>query len=355
MSASKPFPAKTGEEYMTIGWKWTFHEVGASESKTQSLGSSTSDLFLTFETASPHACKTMAEVESAELPEGSRETEPCTPVVSTLLNEGCCGLQPPPANEAQRILRVWGWFNKRGPIRPGGIPVPITFGWTFNIHTGRYESPARPISYYSEIGPGASAWDLRNIDRGERCFDREQMLAEGTGRCGAWADWLVWAISTWGGARVAEIGVVVNSGAGRECGSGEPESCILLVKNWGFRASTPTRNAAFPYWSTAPVDLLGVPGQNIENPPPYFWDHALVRAGEGAAAALFDPSYGNGPFQGANKDEVLQNYQNASIDGYCRPKDLGGKFRAPYECRPSSSGSLLLLGVKGGMEWPGWP
>jgi hypothetical protein len=165
------------------------------------------------------------------------------------------------------------------------------------------------------------------------------------------------ALNNLGGAPIRSrvIGLVVDSGPGRECGSTEPEVCIMLVKNWRFEASQRTRNAAFPYWSTAPIDLLGVPGQSVENPPPYFWDHAIVRAGEGAASALYDPSYGNGPFRGANAQAVLQQYQNASISGYCRPWNLGEQGKPPYECRWAPSGSLLLLSVLGGMNWPTWP
>lgn len=53
----------------------------------------------------------------------------------------------------------------------------------------------------------------------------------------------------------------------------------------------------------------GIPGQKNPNPPPIFFNHFIVEY----AGMVWDPSYGAGPFGGANNGENA--HENAAIDG----------------------------------------
>jgi hypothetical protein len=124
----------------------------------------------------------------------------------------------------------------------------------------------------------------------------------------------------------------------------EPFVCTMLIPKWKFLGgNNRTGVLKFPIRADSIQDEPGVPGQANENPPPYFWDHAIVKAGMGKSAALYDPSYGTGPFPTAkelqeigenkraqpNQEGVLKQYQGASVTAYCKP--VVGK-RLPDAC-----------------------
>ena len=137
----------------------------------------------------------------------------------------------------------------------------------------------------------------------------------------------------------------------------------MLVKVWNWPGRV---NRGFPYQARAVIDQLGTPGQGDENPPPFFWDHAIARAGRGRpelSSALYDPSYGTGPWPSEAElqeiregrkpqptiGEVMQKYQDASISGYCQPAGNGIQ-ELPRRCQVSLVGSTVQLGA---IRWNG--
>jgi hypothetical protein len=103
--------------------------------------------------------------------------------------------------------------------------------------------------------------------------------ADGTGRCGAWARFMVAMHNIHGITSSAVFGVVPVSAP------------VLLVKNLTFNGAG-TLPVPFTYvGNTECVKNDGIFGQGKNNPQFLFGDHALVRH----ATGIYDPSYGVGP------------------------------------------------------------
>ena len=101
---------------------------------------------------------------------------------------------------------------------------------------------------------------------------------DGTGRCGAWARFLVAMHQVHGITSSAVFGVVPRSAP------------LLIVKNCTF--SSNSLPVPFPFAGrTQCVKIDGIFGQGKNNPQCTFGDHALVRYG----TRIYDPSYGVGP------------------------------------------------------------
>ncbi len=144
------------------------------------------------------------------------------------------------------------------------------------------------------------------------------------GTCTAWADFLKNTLVVHGVPTVKRL--VVRSAYANG-------NALLLVKNWQFNGQgslapyCPDTPFIGPYdpsiVSEAPfvqfnelTDLPGVPGQNNANPPARFNLHWIVGLGGQVSpdgiwitGALFDPSYGTGPFTHIG-------WENASIAGH---------------------------------------
>ena len=103
--------------------------------------------------------------------------------------------------------------------------------------------------------------------------------ADGTGRCGGWADFLVAMHRVHGVTSSSVFGV-------------QPISTdMLIVKNCTFSGAG-TRPEPFTHrGETECVKNNGIPGQGKNNPQFTFGDHALVKH----ATGIYDPSYGVGP------------------------------------------------------------
>lgn len=102
--------------------------------------------------------------------------------------------------------------------------------------------------------------------------------ADGTGRCGAWARFLVAMHQAHGVTSSAVFGVV------------PVDAQLLIVKNCTFGAGT--QPVPFTHRGQSEcVKQQGIVGQGKNNPQFTFGDHALVRHSTG----IYDPSYGVGP------------------------------------------------------------
>jgi len=347
ISASKSLPDTAGSEPLTINWTWTVELTGTLGAITQSLGSSESNLYVTIAEPPVPPCATVAEAESASSETFSEEGEEdgaCVPIYFTTLQEGLGGrrLFRGPLREFELIAMVWKIFSKEekmtmlpvGPlsaVNRNQIPVPNVAPELYNPRTGLWRQIAgERYRYYQPVAPGENATVEVNPRTG--CNTWQQTLADGTGKCGAWAEGLWLSLLADGARSARRVHLSVNLGAAApKCRPSEPFVCVMLVKNWDFPAGV--LGPGFPFAARTVIDTLGIAGQGNENPPPYFWDHAIVKAGTGAAksSALYDPSYGTGPFPAnlteiiaggkpqPNEVEVLKQYSEASTDGYCEP------------------------------------
>jgi hypothetical protein len=351
ISANAPLPAEVNYESMQIKWTWTVQVRSEASPTTQSLGSSTLNLFLTSAEPSPAPCKTLAEAQGASGGEETIEANQCTPIYFTLLYAAVVPVALPAPTELQTIEKIWGGFTQPGTLpeslrlpinRKKPMKVPILRRTKYTAERGDFE-PGTIFKYYENVNPGATA--DKNVNR-EACNTLEDMMATGKGRCGAWATLMVATLNVDKVFSGRLIHLVVNFGAtaAGECNEMEPFVCTMLIPKWKFLGgNNRTGVLKFPIRADSIQDEPGVPGQANENPPPYFWDHAIVKAGMGKSAALYDPSYGTGPFPTAkelqeigenkraqpNQEGVLKQYQGASVTAYCKP--VVGK-RLPDAC-----------------------
>jgi hypothetical protein len=376
--ANKPLPERVGYESMTIKWAWEIKIKGESSTDSQSLGSSTLDLFLTYAKPPTPACQTVAEAEAAatELAEAEKEGT-CTPIYFTMLESIATNVEQVRPPEKAIIDAAWRVFGKTGnefPLRQDD-PWRVTFPGILvpGVRSIWYALNPRPGSgprgswiparwwyrYYGAVQPGRTA--AAPVNR-VGCGTFVKLYKDGVGRCGAWAEALMVSLRAMGANSAELIHLVVNFGASPQpCNENEPMVCIMLVKWWNFNPRTPySGDPNFPFLATSVLDLLGAAGQGNENPPPYFWDHAITKAGTGLSAALFDPSYGTGSFPTATEvteieartrtqptqEGVLKQYQEASMAGFCRPVTLGMPNKLPQRCQIKAVGRLALRAVK---------
>ena len=140
--------------------------------------------------------------------------------------------------------------------------------------------------------------------------------ADGTGRCGAWARFLVAMHEVHGVTSSAVFGVV------------PIDAPYLIVRNCDFVGPG---KLAVPLTHEGDVDCKkkgGIPGQGKDNPQFLFGDHALVRHGTG----IYDPSYGVGPI--ANQ-RLWEDGGIAGIgDGIVIITYDGDRHYIPQKCSP---------------------
>lgn len=126
--------------------------------------------------------------------------------------------------------------------------------------------------------------------------------ADGSGQCGAWAEFLVDMWKCHGDDGGHKVGIARNI---NDWLNGRPMP-LFLVKNWRFKPPHPRNPRTYHYkFQDKCFEAAGVPGQNSPNPPPHFVNHFIVFAG----GEFYDPSYGSPPFSTTLK------WENASIDG----------------------------------------
>jgi hypothetical protein len=387
--ANSALPAEVRYAQTTIEWKWTIKIAGTATNTTQSLGSSTYNLFVMPGEPSTKACKTVAEAESAGNESAEEKVAACVPIYFTILQETIESLeqQPQPLSEAKVIASVWKIFSKQGKeaILPPAlqmsrrpIRVPYAAPVLYNAERGAWQPAVLWYKYYEPVRPGASAAVFVLPRLG--CSTFPETLMSGTGRCGAWAQGLTAALLAMAVPTAQTLHMVVNltpalAGNPAKCTTAEaqPFRCSMLIKNWKWLRSLKVGN--FPEAANDILDVNGAPGQGNENPPPFFWDHAIVKAGNAnngnrneKSSALYDPSYGTGPFPANLKEieegrvaqptqaEVLKKYQEASISGYCEGAlNLNSlTYQQPVKCRLAAGEPAMLAPVRLNMTRTGY-
>jgi hypothetical protein len=319
LESANALPEKVFYELSTFTWKWTVKEKERAEAFEQELGKSKHNVYVLFS----------APLEKTE-------------IYLTLLDLDTrnAAKEAQPLKESTAITGLWKGFS----TVEGGVPSVHVRTYNPASETGSLEPNGKKVfEYYGEIvKPGKNLEEVYKEEitlkkRSETCplVPFVGMLESFAGRCGAWAEALINAFAT-EGIKSSLVHLFVEYGKG-ECKT--KEKCIMLVKNWAFGKKGA---GEFPFAAAEVKDLEGVAGQGVKNPPPFFWDHAIVKVGAKGSAVLYDPSYGNGPFPGTEVLEkpteisVLEEYEKRSIDGFCAPNP-------PTECAKASELPLGLL------------
>lgn len=319
VESANALPEKVFYELSTFTWKWTVKEKERAEAFEQELGKSKHNLYVLFRTPLEKTTLYLTWVD---------------------LDTRNIAKEAQPVKEPTAITGAWkGFANVEG-----GVPSVHVRTYNPASETGNLEPNGKKVfEYYGEIVKAGKNLEevykaeITEKKRSETCpgLPFVNMLELFAGRCGAWAEGLINAYAT-EGVKSSLIHLFVEYGKG-ECK--EKLKCVMLVKNWGFGKKGA---GEFPFAAKEVIDLEGVAGQGVKNPPPFFWDHAIVKVGPKGSAVLYDPSYGNGPFPGTEVVEepteasVLEEYEKRSIDGFCAPKP-------PTECAKASEVPLGIL------------
>jgi hypothetical protein len=302
IEASAALPNRVFYELSSILWEWIVQEKGVPVLWIQPLGTSTHNFYTTY--AAPLKSVT---------------------TYLTLLDLDTLGIvkegKQPPA-EADVIKGVYAEFKTK----------KVELRW-YGIEKGELKRGGKVLKYYKdEATEGKTLKEIEELEIA-RCEAStvKELLEDGTGQCGAWAKALSFALGA-EGITSAVLEVVAKFGeAGEKCAVAA--ECNLLVKEWEF-VGEGKKEARFPWTATQIKDLKGIPAQGTSNPPSTFNNHFIVEAKKGAKK-LYDPSYGTGPYEGA---ESLKEFQVASIAGFCLPfKD------AESECQKAPAALQMTI------------
>lgn len=206
--------------------------------------------------------------------------------------------------EAEVINEIWSEFKT----------LLMGLRW-YEIESGTLHRGGQTLDYYEQHKTVTK--DLEEIDAAEEpeCTIGEVsgLLEEAKGQCGAWAKAFAFALANEGISSVV-LNIRVKFGAvGEECKA--LGACNMLIKNWNFEGAGGSGVPNFPWAASEIRDIAGVTGQGVANPPAVFGNHVVVEAKKGGKT-LYDPSYGTGPFAGA---EPLKELQQQEVAGFCGP------------------------------------
>ena len=132
-----------------------------------------------------------------------------------------------------------------------------------------------------------------------------ELLHDGNGQCGSWAEFFVDALSV--------HGIV---GKKRTVTSIYGANSAFLVKNWDFVGAGTSGDVQFPYLMQEVTDKRGAAGQGNKNPPGGFYNHFIVSYN----GQFYDPSYGNDPYA-SHAD-----WEDASLAGFTKELPNGSTF-----------------------------
>lgn len=332
-TAPTDVPNAVFHERQAIFWEWQAQAKGGLSFK-QEAGDSHHNFYSQF--ATPIA--------------KDEDKNPLPPIFLSLLTLATTGGEAAGSfpSESEVIEGIWGQFT--------GLDVQTTF-YDPATDLGEPLDVGTSMTYYKEIVKAGEnlkevyAKEIANNARVTECpgVPVQDMLRTYAGRCGAWAQAL-WSTLADEGILSKLISLEVKYGSG-QCAV--QDECVLLVKNWKFGAGSLV--GPFVFTSSEVTDEEGAAAQSVKNPPPFFWDHEIVKAGP----ALYDPSYGTGPFFGTESTEkpseisVLEEYQEHSISGFCAPNKEGEKSPAePVRCEKSFPGIPNGLWASGGFKFP---
>lgn len=237
--------------------------------------------------------------------------------------------------EQEAVDGIWLQIAGQVSSQTPGFATPQIRRREFDPMTGIIDTDGRALQYYNEVIPSSTLADFFPF-LGFNC-KVGKLLIIGEGRCGIWAEFMITTLDNHG-IKANEMGLAVAFDNVLDCPAFEPDlkisQCIMLVKEWSFAESGGTTgDADYPFNWDEVVDERGAAGQSVENPQPWFWDHVIVEITINEISMLYDPSYGIGPY----KD--LEEYENASMSGFCKPK--GPVFKGPYICRENPAGTQL--------------
>jgi hypothetical protein len=323
---SKPNLPKT-DGYVGMEIKWTVEVAG----EPIDAGTSTHNLFLL----------------------SKKPVAGTAPVAFTVLDLDADGTDGDENSGVKESMEgVWHEFEAPAP----GV-APMTYARDYDPADGEITVADEPLHYYSEIKP-----THRNLKElleahadGQVCQNTtaQLLLETGEGQCGAWAELLRYALGAEG---ILSQHVTLwphFHEAGDLGGLCDLAPCLLLIDKWGFIGAGQFATR-FPYSWTEEFDEEGLPGQAVNNPPPYFGNHQIVRVlggtDEGNPEVLYDPSYGVGPIVGtgtgaglasAGAKQALKTYQTNAIAGFCGRvrRNTGPKtFVEEYVCQKNPAG-----------------
>jgi hypothetical protein len=275
VTAGNALSARVGYEEMKIAWRWEVKEVGRANPYRQRLGESKHNLYVV-----------RAEPRTTAAP------------YLTLLDVDSLGIAKESPSEAQVVAGAWKGFE--------AATGPAMHLRTYEVATGTIARNGKTLEYWAEVMPGKTL----NEQEMPECTATTilELLEKGKGQCGAWALAFGSALAIEGvGSKFLEVKPTVGG--------------FFLVKNWEFAADAGTSgNAEFPYLPEEITDRLGIAGQGDPNPPGAFKNHYIEEVHvEAGPEELYDPSYGTGPYKGANP---LKELQEASIAGFCELKSF---------------------------------
>jgi hypothetical protein len=175
-----------------------------------------------------------------------------------------------------------------------------------------------------------------------RATNTAEMLRhrQGSGQCGAWAEFLVdmykvHGINTGQKIYVANYSYLISKGIVVGVAPTAANTYGFLVKNWNFNLPPASDGTALTHdLNTECVTAPGIPGQNNANPPPKFVNHFIVWST--TTNEYFDPSYGAGPFNNRGAWEA------AAIDGLF---NHASPLRAGYDTSHALAPGTLLAFV----------
>jgi hypothetical protein len=266
----------------TITWKWKLKEAGQPAFE-QGLGDTSHNFYLTF--AAPLA--------------GAK-------TYLTLLDLATKGIEKEnqPPTEAEAINGIWSEFKT----------LSIGLRW-YEIEPGTLHRGGQILDYYEQHETVGETLEQVDEADGDECKIAEVagLLEEAKGQCGAWAKAFAFALANEGISSVV-LNVQAKFGAvGEKCEA--LGACNMLINNWKFEGAGGSGVPKFPWAADEIKDVAGLAGQGIANPPAVFGNHIVVEAKKGGKT-LYDPSYGTGPFAGA---EPLNELQQKDVAGFCGP------------------------------------
>ena len=326
-------------EDITITWEWKVKEKGQPKAIEQEIEKSSHNLYVLFDDP-----ETM-------------------PLYFTFLDLDTKGVQSQAGalEEKKVIAGVWeGFAHKEKLGECAFVECPQVHLRVYTPKTGKFTQGGTVMWYYSSLPIKPGKTNLKEIVEEEKtekqarrrgCPGGEvaELLEWAEGRCGVWARTLKYALAMEGiDSEVVSLEVEYGKGP-----CAVKSACAMLIKEWKFGAGT---GGEFPFAQNEIVHEEGATGQGVEYPPPWFWDHAIVKAGPSGEAQLYDPSYGTGAFPGtevvkpATVKSVLEEYQKKSIDGFCEREVAG----YPIKCQSSGATGLGLVaaGEGGAFEFP---
>lgn len=302
VASENALPNRVLYERSTITWRWKVKEAGQPAFE-QELGKTTHNFYLVAATPLREPFLTLLDLATQGIQAEALQPPSTAEIIKGVMSEF----------KTKKIGLRW-YELEPGTLRRGG--TVMRYWYLLNT--------LRALGNRSKEIEEAEAAEQSTEEKEDRKEEEEAcaltdspahvayLLRHAQGRCNHWAFALSYALAAEGvKSEVLELGT--------EYGAGEPcaayKSCFMLVKNWKFEGEGTSGNPTFPYTGAEVIDADGVEAQGVKNPVSAFYNHFIVEAPKGSGE-LYDPSYGTGPFSGAN---ALKEFQTSSLSAFCVP------------------------------------